>query len=79
MVLRLQASALNMALPYFCCVFQVDRGNFLRDAPRDLDAVEGDKAWSHDMYSQIARPAPRRPAQQRASAPAASAADGTKL
>ena len=53
---------------------QIER-SFLRDAPRDLDALEGPKAWGHNGFAEIQSTAPpRRAVQQRIGA-----ADGSKL
>lgn len=47
----------------------------LPDAPRDLDALHGDKPWQKDQFPALMAAAPRRGAQQRGG----DLADGTKL
>ena len=56
-------------------LLQGDRSSYLRDAPRDLDALEGNKPWGHEGHTEVAS-APRRNVQQR---PVGVASDGTKL
>ncbi|KAL3158116.1 hypothetical protein ABBQ32_011715 [Trebouxia sp. C0010 RCD-2024] len=47
------------------------RSSFLRDAPRDLDALEGPKPWGHNGFAEIqSSMPPRRAVQQRLGTPA---------